>query len=605
MGSRVIPGEATSVMNATTVHCPACGTGVLALPDATAAVCARCKTAFSPWGLPTMPPPGSASAVTPPATGDSLVGTTLGVRRLLRVIGKGGMGTVYEAEDPARGRVAVKVLPPHLARDDGFVTRFRREAAVLAGLSHPNLVEVFERGQDGDRCYFVMEYVRGESLRKALERGPLPWRDALCITRDVLSGLGFAHGRGVVHRDLKPENVILEADGRARLLDFGLSRIVRGEAAEDLSRLTHTNVVLGTYEYMAPEQRLGSQLVDERSDLYALGVILYEMLTGSLPLGRFEPASVLRPGVPGSLDAVINRALAGTTQGRHPSAAAFREAIDAAEANPAAGPSGVGLPAAVPVGTVPSSTRLTAAHKVLRHVEVLAACDRVFGMLLILFGFGALGMTGTFFGNRSLAIWPWTGSASVLFVIGGLLLLKQGHRMSAMRPGAREGQVTASIFLMVALPPIGTALGIYGLAVMTTGAARDAFRLGVPDLRAALLQSGIADVESASAKPRKRTLRDNVQWFAVHVAISSLLALLFYRWQQTFHRPVGAYGGPYVAEDTGMLVWISLFTGAVMAMLHRLIGLPRAILLVSVGVAFYLFTNSTSLSDALRLHLFR
>ena len=364
MGRRILANEATRVNSATTVHCPACGTGVLAAPDATAAVCARCKTAFSPWGLPTAPPRSPIAAASPAtADGDALISTTLGGRRLLRVLGRGGMGTVYEAEDPARGRVAVKVLPPHLARDDAFVTRFRREAAVLAGLSHPNLVEVFERGQDGDRCYFVMEFVRGESLRKALERGPLPWRDALRIARDVLAGLGFAHGRGVVHRDLKPENVILEADGRARLLDFGLSRIVRGEAADDLSRLTRTNVVLGTYEYMAPEQRLGSNAVDERSDLYALGVILYEMLTGSLPLGRFEPASVLRPGVPVSLDAVINRALAGLAKDRHPSAAAFREALDAAETDPRAVASGAALPAAVPVGTVPSSLRLTAAHK--------------------------------------------------------------------------------------------------------------------------------------------------------------------------------------------------------------------------------------------------
>ncbi len=246
------------MIHATTVHCPTCGAGVQALADATAAVCTRCKTAFSPWGLPTAAPKSPAASAVAPAPGaDPLVGTTLGGRRLVRVIGKGGMATVYEADDAARGRVAVKVLPTDLARDEAFVARFRREAAVLAGLSHPHLVEVFERGQDGDRCYFVMEYVRGESLRKALERGPLPWRDALRIARDMLSGLGFAHGRGVVHRDLKPENVILEADGRARLLDFGLSRIVKGEAAEDLSRLTRTNVILGTYEYMAPEQRLG------------------------------------------------------------------------------------------------------------------------------------------------------------------------------------------------------------------------------------------------------------------------------------------------------------------------------------------------------------
>lgn len=600
MGSRIPDGEATSLNPATVVHCPECGTGVLATPDATVAVCSKCKAAFSPWGLPTKPPPASSEAVSQ-RPGDSLVGTMLGGRRMLRVIGKGGMGTVYEADDAARGRVAVKVLPPELARDEAFVARFRREAAVLAGLSHPNLVEVFERGQDGERCYFVMEFVRGESLRKALERGPLPWRDALRITRDVLAGLGFAHGRGVVHRDLKPENVILEADGRARLLDFGLSRIVRGEASEDLSRLTRTNVVLGTYEYMAPEQRLGSTSVDERSDLYALGVILYEMLTGSLPLGRFEPASAMRPGVPASLDPVIHRALAGAIKDRYPSAAAFREALDASEADPRPGPAAAPMPPPVPAGTVPSTVRLTAAHRVLRHVEVIAACDRVFGILLLLFGLGALGISGSFFGGLHGTIWRWTGSASVLFIVGGALLMKQGHRLAAMAPGAREAQVTASIFLLVAIPPIGTALGIYGLTVLTSGAARDAFRLGRPDLRAALLQSGVAEVRPAHAPPRRRTLRENVQWFAVRFAVASLAALLFYRWQHTWWSNVwlGDHVGP--GESTDMLVGMSLLTGFVTTVLLRIIGFFRTLLLAAVAIAFYLFANSQSLESTFHL----
>ena len=434
--------------------------------------------------------------------------------------------------------------------------------------------------------------MRGERARKALEGGPLPWRDALRIARDMLSGLGFAHGRGVVHRDLKPENVILEADGRARLLDFGLSRIVKGEAAEDLSRLTRTNVVLGTYEYMAPEQRLGSTGVDERSDLYALGVILYEMLTGALPLGRFEPASVLRPGVPASLDAVVNRALAGALRDRYPSAAAFREALDAAEADPAARPGPTPAPPPVAAGTLPSQVRLTAAHRVLKHVEIIAACDRVLGLLLVFFGLGAFGVSTSWFGRAS--VWPWTGSASIVFFVGGLLLMKQGRRLAAMAPGSREGQVTASLFLLVAIPPIGTALGIYGLSMLTTDAARDAFRLGVPDLRAALLQSGLAEVRPLAAKPKPRTFGENARWFAVHVALSSMAALLFYRWQRTFVNGVG-----YL--DRADLVIASIATGTGLAFLHRLIGFGRLLLLAGVAVAFYLFANSASLSDALRI----
>ena len=360
--ARMIPGARNAVANTTTVHCPDCGARVEASPDATAVACAACNTAFSPWGLPTTArsastppaptPHGAADAVAGPGgvAEDDLVGTIVGGHRLLRVLGRGGMGTVYEAEDARRGRVAVKVLPAPLARDASFVSRFHREAKTLSGLSHPHLVEVYERGQDGDRCYFVMEYVRGESLRRVMERGPVGWREAVRITREVLSGLGYAHGRGVVHRDLKPENILLDADGRARLVDFGLSRIVRGEGAEDLSRLTRTNVILGTYEYMAPEQRIGAAGVDERADLFALGVILYEMLTGSLPLGRFEAASRLRPGVPTSLDAVVHAALATSPKDRFPSAVAFREALDGAESA-----SGAACPRGPPPARAPRS----------------------------------------------------------------------------------------------------------------------------------------------------------------------------------------------------------------------------------------------------------
>jgi hypothetical protein len=227
----------------------------------------------------------------------------------------------------------------------------------------------------------------------------------------------------------------------------------------------------------------------------------------------------------------------------------------------------------------------------------------VLGLLLVLLGLGSFGISTSLLGWAPRAmLWPWTGSASLVLFVGGILLMKQGRRLSTMTPGSREGQVTASIFLLVALPPIGTALGIYGLALLTTGAARDAFRLGVPDLRAALLQSGLAEVRPLSAKPRPKSLRENVQWFAVRIAIASMLALLFYRWQHTFY----AMGGGWPAtlgEDRTLLVFASIATGTVIATLHRVIGFGRTVLLTGVAVAFYLFANSTNLSDALRIRL--
>ncbi|HQY65518.1 MAG TPA: serine/threonine-protein kinase, partial [Polyangiaceae bacterium] len=498
------PEDTNRVTHGTTVHCPDCGAAVPTTADATAVACPACRTAFSPWGLPTAaraPISSGVAALTPTPGGpttagpDDLTGTQLDGRRLVRVIGRGGMGTVYEAEDRARGRVAVKVLPLALSGDRSFVERFRREAKVLASLSHPHLVEVLDRGEDHGRCFFVMEYVRGEGLRRLMERGPMPWRDALRVAREILTGLGYAHGRGVVHRDLKPENVLLDDAGRARLVDFGLSRIVRGEAAEAVSRLTRTDVILGTYEYMAPEQRLGAPNVDDRADLYAVGVILYEMLTGQLPLGRFPPASELRPGTPEALDEVIHRALATAPTDRFPSAVAFREAIERAELRasspsvpkPAAGGAAAAA-AALPLAAPPppaltsEEVRIAQARGVLKHVDVLAAADRVIGVLMLLFFFGGVTLARGDFAGGFPWFLPWflpiAGTSSVVYLIAGFLFLKQGRRLSRLEPGSREGQVTASLFQLILFPPFGTALGIYGLVTMTRHPAHEAFTLG-------------------------------------------------------------------------------------------------------------------------------
>jgi hypothetical protein len=468
------------VTEALTFHCPRCGESVSATSDAATVSCPRCETPFSPWGTPTIAPRERVEEA--PPSGDPLLGTTVGGRRLLRVLGRGGMGAVYEAEDRSRGRVAVKVLPETLASDGAFVSRFRREASTLAALSHPHLVEVFERGEDDGRFWFAMELVPGESLRRRLERGPLPWGEAVRVTQEVLLGLGYAHGRGVAHRDLKPENVLLATDGRARLVDFGLSRIVRGESAEDTARLTRTNVILGTYEYMAPEQRLGHADVDERADLYALGVILYECLTGALPLGRFPAASEARPGTPSSLDAVVHRALAPRPADRFPSAAAFREALEEAAAQAATTPPPArpvpSVGAIVPAAASGLDPRVEDARGFLRQVEILSSLDRAMGFVLLLLAAGLWGVASRQL--RPVASWfaIFGSLTTAVFVVSGFLLLKQARRLAALEKGAREAQVTASVFLLFLAPPFGTAVGIYGLVVMTTQAARDAFALG-------------------------------------------------------------------------------------------------------------------------------
>jgi eukaryotic-like serine/threonine-protein kinase len=253
-----------------------------------------------------------------------------------KTLGEGGMARVYRGTDRVLGRtVAIKVLAGKYAGDESFVTRFRREAQAAARLNHPHVVSVFDTGDDGDRHYIVMEYVEGETLGDLLRRqGRLPPDRAAAIAADVATALETAHETGLVHRDVKPGNVMLDRDGRVKVMDFGIARA----AADDT--LTQTGLVLGTASYLSPEQAQGMP-VDARSDIYSLGCVLYEMLTGRPPFVADTPVSIaykhvneeprppseVEPSVPPALDAAVMRALAKDPEDRFPTAAAFRSAI--------------------------------------------------------------------------------------------------------------------------------------------------------------------------------------------------------------------------------------------------------------------------------------
>jgi predicted Ser/Thr protein kinase len=257
---------------------------------------------------------------------DPFVGTTVDGYRIEEVIGRGGMGTVYRATQLSLGRpVAIKVLPADLAEDKQFLDRFHREADVLSKLSHPNIVTVFDRGEIEGRPYLAMEYIEGTSLRSLVREGPLVPSEALRIVSSVLAALEHAHDHGIVHRDIKPENVLLARANIVKVADFGLSRLLEGE---DHTRLTRTHLVLGTYEYMAPEQRERAREADERSDLYATGVVLYEMLAGELPIGHFEPLSRKRPGeCDKRVDAIVERSLSKEPANRYQRASEMGDAV--------------------------------------------------------------------------------------------------------------------------------------------------------------------------------------------------------------------------------------------------------------------------------------
>jgi serine/threonine protein kinase len=204
---------------------------------------------------------------------------------VLELIGTGGMGAVYKARQPSLDRVvALKILPTEIGADPAFTQRFTREAQALARLSHPHIVTVYEFGQAEDTSYIVMEYVDGASLRHTIETGTLEPEHALVLVPQICDALQYAHEEGIVHRDIKPENILLDRKGRPKVADFGLSKLTHDENHTEAS-LTGTHQVMGTLRYMAPEQMEGTRDVDHRADIYSLGVVFYEMLTGELPIG--------------------------------------------------------------------------------------------------------------------------------------------------------------------------------------------------------------------------------------------------------------------------------------------------------------------------------
>ncbi|MFT3707376.1 MAG: serine/threonine-protein kinase [Archangium sp.] len=246
---------------------------------------------------------------------------------LLELLGKGGMGEVWRARQVSLSRnVAVKLLPPRFAKDKEFVTRFEKEATALAALSHPGVVQIIDRGQAGDHYFFVMELVPGINLREMMNNGKLSIRDALRIGAQVARAIDYAHEMKVVHRDLKPENILIDARGHVKIADFGLAGMKGSE--RDIA-LTATAVAMGTVNYMAPEQRRDAKHVDHRADLYSLGVLLYEMLTGELPIGRFKLPSQRVPAVDPRLDEVIGSLLETEPEGRPARANLIAEALEA------------------------------------------------------------------------------------------------------------------------------------------------------------------------------------------------------------------------------------------------------------------------------------
>jgi tRNA A-37 threonylcarbamoyl transferase component Bud32 len=303
--------------------CPVCGAVVD--PPAVALPASEAET-LPPQPAPNAEPASGAPTPMPthPAPAAADRPTVIGYD-ILEELGRGGMGVVYKARHARLDRlVAIKILPAEVSDEPAFAERFAREARALAKLNHPHIVSIYDFGQAGAQSYFIMEYVEGANLRQRLRAGRLQPQEALQIIARICDALEYAHEEGIVHRDIKPENILLDKKGRVKIADFGLVKLVARKTAQ--YTLTGPWQVVGTPHYMAPEQMDADPILDHRADIYSLGVMLYEMLTGQLPLGRFPPPSHKAP-VDGRVDQLVLRALEREPERRYQQVSEMKAAL--------------------------------------------------------------------------------------------------------------------------------------------------------------------------------------------------------------------------------------------------------------------------------------
>jgi predicted Ser/Thr protein kinase len=363
---------------------------------------------------------------------------------IFELLGQGGMGAVYKARQTALDRLAaLKILPPLVGDDPAFAERFTREARALARLNHPHIVSVYDFGKTEDGLYyFVMEFVDGTDLRHVIRSGEISPKEALAIVPQICEALQYAHEEGIVHRDIKPENVLLDKKGRAKIADFGLAKLLdRPPAAYTL---TDPQQKVGTPHYMAPEQVEHPHEVDHRADIYSLGVVFYEMLTGELPLGRFPPPS-RKVQLDVRLDEVVLKTLEKEPERRYQQASQVKIDVETISSSPnAAGPAAGGVEAI--------------RHRVwIPAVGLLAA-----GVINCLGIIGMLGVGGLF-------LVPFMAAYSAVVLIGGWNLMQlRSLRWAAI--GSALAILPISPGVLIGLP-----MGIWALILLTKQEVKAAF----------------------------------------------------------------------------------------------------------------------------------
>ncbi len=416
------------------------------------------------------------------------------------LIGRGGMGAVYRARQRRLDRtVALKVLVPELADDSAFAQRFLREARAMARMSHPNVVTVHDFGEEAGRYYLVMEYVEGASLRDVIAEGRLAPAQALAVVGEICAGLAYAHAQGVVHRDIKPENILIDRDGAAKIADFGLAKLAGSAGA---GALTRTSQVMGTPQYMAPEQIVRPLEVDHRADIYSLGVVFYEMLTGELPQGVFPPPSKRAP-IDVGLDEVVLKTLEREPERRYQAATDVRTDIERFAAT-----GGAAVPPAAPAPGAPAAAdQASAAHgpagKLAEEADVgdsLAWLERMPG-------------GGLVWGVLALALcWVW------LILVGRVELGQMEEWTSVAYPFA---------FLALTAARVRLARGQRGVASVC--------------LAVAAYASAIVVVVVLSSEPNFNAIAKAGE--AVSALLLVVAHLFFDRWVRRNHLPSLAAGG--------------------------------------------------------------
>jgi serine/threonine protein kinase len=311
----------------TSTTCPKCGAAIP--PEAPQGLCPKCLLQQASF-------PTETGAITrhgrpAPPNRDELAGAFPHLE-ILELIGQGGMGFVYKARQPKLDRlVALKILAQPLAEQTHFAERFTREGRTLAKLNHPNIVTIHDFGQAGPFFYLLMEYVDGVNLRQAMKAGAVNATQALAIVPRICEALQYAHNEGVLHRDIKPDNILLDTRGRVKIADFGIAKLMAEAVAEN--SLTGSGTSLGTPHYMAPEQIEKPNAVDHRADIYSLGVVFYEILTGELPLGRFAAPSE-KPGNDPRLDEIVFQTLEKQPDRRPQSASEVKTKVETIASTP-------------------------------------------------------------------------------------------------------------------------------------------------------------------------------------------------------------------------------------------------------------------------------